>query len=71
VGELCKGRQVITVDLQGHAHTADIDRLLSYEAMADDIAALVRYLRMPRADVMGYSVGGEGHCEPRSSTLTS
>jgi pimeloyl-ACP methyl ester carboxylesterase len=57
--ELCKGREVITVDLQGHGHTADIDRPLSYEAMADDIAALLRYLKIARADVMGYSVGGE------------
>jgi pimeloyl-ACP methyl ester carboxylesterase len=57
--ELCKGREVITVDLQGHGHNADIDRPLSYQAMADDIAALLRYLKIARADEMGYSVGGE------------
>jgi len=28
--------------LQGHGRTADIDRPLSYEAMADDIAALMK-----------------------------
>ncbi len=51
-------RQVITVDLQAHGRTADIDRPLSYEAMADDIAALMKYLAIEKADVMGYSLGG-------------
>ncbi len=58
VDALAKGRQVIAVELQGHAHTADIDRPMSTEAMADDIAALIKYLGMERADVMGYSLGG-------------
>jgi pimeloyl-ACP methyl ester carboxylesterase len=56
---LSKDRQVIAVDLQAHGRTADIDRPLSYEAMAEDIAALVQYLKIENADVMGYSVGGE------------
>jgi pimeloyl-ACP methyl ester carboxylesterase len=55
---LSSTRQVITVDLQAHGRTADIDRPLRYEAMADDIAALIKYLGFPKADVMGYSVGG-------------
>lgn len=55
---LANGRQVIAVDLQAHGHTADIDRPLSYEAMADDIAALIKELGFERADVMGYSLGG-------------
>ena len=57
--ELSRGHEVVTVDLQAHGRTADIDRPLSYEAMADDIAALIRYLKIPAADVMGYSVDGE------------
>jgi len=56
---LSKDRQVIAVDLQAHGRTADINRPLSYEAMADDVAALVRYLKFEKADVMGYSMGGE------------
>jgi len=59
VPELSKGRQVIAVDLQAHGRTVDIDRPLSFEAMADDIAALIHYLGFEKADVMGYSVGGE------------
>jgi pimeloyl-ACP methyl ester carboxylesterase len=55
---LSAGRRVITVDLQGHGHTADIDRPLRAEAMADDIAALIEHLGLGRADVMGYSMGG-------------
>lgn len=51
-------RQVIAVDLQAHGRTADIDRPLSYEAMADDTAALMKYLGIEKADFMGYSLGG-------------
>jgi len=59
VPELSKGRQVIAVDLQAHGRTVDIDRSLSFETMADDIAALIHYLGFEKSDVMGYSVGGE------------
>jgi pimeloyl-ACP methyl ester carboxylesterase len=55
---LAKGRQVIAVDLQGHGRTADIDRPLSVELMADDIAALIKHLGIGRSDIMGYSLGG-------------
>src|SRR6266852_6637576 len=55
---LAKGRQVIAVDLQGHGRTADVDRPLSVATMADDIAALLEHLRIERADIMGYSLGG-------------
>lgn len=55
---LCQKRKVIAVELQGHGHTADIDRPLRYEAMADDIYALMKFLGIEHADVMGYSLGG-------------
>lgn len=55
---LSSSRQVIAVDLQAHGRTADIDRPMSYETMADDIAALIKYLGFAKADVMGYSLGG-------------
>jgi pimeloyl-ACP methyl ester carboxylesterase len=57
--QLSKERQVIAVDLQAHGRTADIGRPLSYETMADDVAALIHYLQIEKADLMGYSVGGE------------
>lgn len=55
---LAQGRQVISVDLQGHGRTADIDRPLRFEQLADDLAALLDELRVPQADVLGYSLGG-------------
>jgi len=55
---LAESRQVIAVELQGHGHTADIDRPITYEQMADDAAALLRHLGIDRADVVGYSMGG-------------
>lgn len=58
LARLAEGRQVIAVELQGHAHTADIDRPLRYELMGDDIAALIQHLGLGRADLMGFSLGG-------------
>src|SRR5438128_1076041 len=55
---LTDNRRVIAVELHGHGHTADIDRPLSFEAMADDIAALLQHLNIERADLLGYSLGG-------------
>ena len=55
---LAKTRQVIVTDLQAHGRTADINRPMSIEAMADDIAGLMKYLKIPSADLMGYSLGG-------------
>jgi len=51
-------RKVIAVELQAHGRTADIDRPLRYELMADDIAARMKHLGLERADLMGYSLGG-------------
>jgi pimeloyl-ACP methyl ester carboxylesterase len=58
VKKLSKSRQVIAVELQGHGHTADIDRPLSSVSMADDVAALLRTLKITNTDVYGYSMGG-------------
>src|SRR5262245_13656960 len=46
--------QVIGVDLQGHGRTADIDRPLSLQFMADDVAALMEHIGLPSADGRGY-----------------
>lgn len=55
---LAAKRQVIGVDLQGHGRTAGGDRPMTFEAMADDIVALLKYLGIEKADIMGYSLGG-------------
>src|SRR5260221_42816 len=55
---LSQTRQAIAVELQGHGHTADSDRPLHYELMADDIAALLTHLGLTHADLFGFSLGG-------------
>jgi pimeloyl-ACP methyl ester carboxylesterase len=54
-----QSRQVIAVEQQAHGHTADIDRPLRDEHMAHDTAALLQHLGIARADLFGYSLGGE------------
>lgn len=56
--ELAKTRKVIALHLQGHGRTKDIDRPLRFESMADDVAALMAFLKIEKADVLGYSLGG-------------
>jgi pimeloyl-ACP methyl ester carboxylesterase len=55
--ELAKTRQVVAFELQGHGRTVDIDRPLSLEGMAEDVAAALKELRIGSADVFGYSTG--------------
>lgn len=50
--------QVILPDLQGHGRTADVDRPLDVQLMADDVAELIDQLGVGPADVVGYSMGG-------------
>ena len=55
---LAENRRVIVPEMQGHGRTADVaDRLITYEGMADDTAALLRHLGIEEADVFGYSMG--------------
>ncbi len=55
---LTKNRQWIAMDLQGHGRTADIDRPMTCEQHADDIAALLKHLKIEEADFFGDSFGG-------------
>ena len=54
---LAEGRQVVAFELQGHGRTADIDRPLTLEALADDVGAAIDQLGLGRADIFGYSTG--------------
>jgi pimeloyl-ACP methyl ester carboxylesterase len=54
---LAASRQIIAVELQGHGHTADRDGPLSFAQDADDVAALLREIAVPNADVLGFSNG--------------
>ena len=55
---LTANRRWIAPDLQGHGRTPDIDRPLSFEQSADDVAALLRHLEIEQADIFGESFGG-------------
>ncbi len=55
---LAHRHQVIAVELQGHGHTADIDRPPTFPDFAADVVALLDHLGIERADVVGFSIGG-------------
>lgn len=55
---LARDHRVIAPEEQGHGHTPDIERPLSFEQMADDTAALLIRLGVRDADVLGFSNGG-------------
>ena len=57
INELAKTRKVIAVEMQGHGRTADINRDITFENLSDDVAALLDYLKIERADIVGYSLG--------------
>ena len=56
---LAETRRVIVPEMQGHGRTTDVaDRPITYEGMADDVAALLRHLGVDEADTFGFSMGG-------------
>ena len=58
INEVSKTRKVIAVEMQGHGRTADINRDITFENLSDDVAGLLDYLKVPSADIIGYSLGG-------------
>jgi pimeloyl-ACP methyl ester carboxylesterase len=56
---LAQTHKVIAVELQAHGHTKDRDAPESFQQDANDVAALLRYLKIDKADVMGFSNGGQ------------
>ena len=55
---LCERGKVIGVELQAHGRTTDRDAPETFEQDADDVAALIRFLNVPKANVLGFSNGG-------------
>ena len=58
VDALAARRRVITFDNEGIRHTTLGAGTLTIRRMADDAASLIRALRLRRADVLGWSMGG-------------
>jgi pimeloyl-ACP methyl ester carboxylesterase len=54
---LARTRKVYALEFQGHGRTTDIDRPITYTALADDVAAFMDSVRLAKADVIGYSMG--------------
>jgi len=54
---LAETRQVIAVELDGHARTAGSDRPIRVETLASDVVGLLTHLGIERADLFGYSLG--------------
>ena len=50
--------KVIAVELQAHGRTGDRDAPESFTQDADDVAVLIRYLNIDKADFLGFSNGG-------------
>ena len=57
IPRLAKTHKVYALELQGHGRTTDIDRPLTYQNMADDVAAFMDSVGLTKADVFGYSMG--------------
>ena len=55
---LAQTHRVYALELQGHGRTSDIDRPITYENLADDVAAFMDAVKLTKADVFGYSMGG-------------
>ena len=49
---------VIVMDSRGHGRSTRDSRPYSYDLMADDVVALMDVLKVPKADVVGWSDGG-------------
>jgi pimeloyl-ACP methyl ester carboxylesterase len=54
---LARHRQVIALEEQGHGRTSDRNAPVSFETSADDVGALLAYLKVAKADLFGFSNG--------------
>jgi pimeloyl-ACP methyl ester carboxylesterase len=57
IPKLAMTHKVYALELQGHGRTTDIDRPITYPNLADDVAAFMDAVGLPKADVFGYSMG--------------
>ena len=54
---LAKTHRVYALEFQGHGRTTDIDRPITYQNLADDVAAFMDAVGLAKSDVFGYSMG--------------
>jgi len=58
IAHFSPSRQVIAIDSRGHGRSEPGDKPLTYEMMAEDVVAVMDHLKIPSADVLGWSDGG-------------
>jgi pimeloyl-ACP methyl ester carboxylesterase len=56
---LAKNHKVYALEFQGHGHTEDIDRPITYENLTNDVADFMDAVEVKKADVFGYSMGAQ------------
>lgn len=77
VPELGKDRAVILVDQQGHGRTPDREGAITLDSMRGDTLAVLDALKVQKAHVVGFSLGGmlgldlAVHAPERVATLTA
>ena len=59
IPKLAETHRVYALELQGHGRTTDIDRPITYDNLADDVAAFMEAVGLEKADIFGYSMGGQ------------
>src|ERR1700712_461463 len=57
--DLAKSNRVIAVELQAHGHTGDRGTPESFAQDAADVVELLNQLNIPKADIFGFSNGGQ------------
>jgi pimeloyl-ACP methyl ester carboxylesterase len=57
LSKLAQTHRVYAIEMQGHGRTTDIDRPITYQNLADDVAAFMDAVGITKADVFGYSMG--------------
>lgn len=58
IPRLAQTRRVYALEFQGHGRTDDIDRPVTYQNLADDVAGFMEAVGIEKADIFGYSMGG-------------
>ena len=59
IPKLAESHRVYALEFQGHGRTTDIDRKITYQNLADDVAAFMEAVGLAKADIFGYSMGGQ------------
>lgn len=59
IPKLARHRKIIALELQAHGRTNDRNTFLTFKQDADDVATLLRNLKIAKADFLGFSNGGQ------------